>query len=157
VIRHGRQAMSMVSTWLPRHRSRQARAVGRPYHRAMPLEILIVVLVVAAVVIAVPVRRLMLDGFSRSAVLAYAALLLILALAVTEARPLARYLLPVLGLAYIAPFITLGGGLDRLLGRRRSVVRVTPVVPRVIEPPRDVTPHDDAPPPPGQDDRPGPA
>ncbi len=120
----------------------------------MPLEILVVVLVVAAVVMAVPVRRLMLDGFSRWAIAGYAGLLLVLALGVTEARPLARYLLPLLGLAYIAPFITLGGGLDRLLGRRRSVVRVTPIPPRVIEPPRDVTPHDDAPRPPGQGDPP---
>ena len=59
----------------------------------------------------------------------------------TEARTLGRVLLPLLGLAYIAPFITLGGGLDRLLGRRRPVVRVTPVATRAIEPPRDVTPR----------------
>lgn len=147
----------MVSTWLRGHRSRRARPDARPYHRAMPLEILFVVLVVAAVVVAVPVRRLMLDGFSRWAIVGYAALILFLALAVTEARPLARVLLPILGLAYIAPFLTIRGGLDRLLGRRRPVVHVTPVVPPAIEPPRDVTPHDDVTPPPaGPDDQPGP-
>lgn len=110
----------------------------------MPIEILAVVVVVAVVVLAVPVRRLVLSGHSGWTVVGYVALLLVLAAAVTEARPLARYLLPILGLAYIAPFITLGGGLDRLLGRRPPIVRVTPVETQSIEPPRNVTPPDDA-------------
>lgn len=141
----------------------------------MPLEILLVVLAVAVLVIAVPVRRLMLDGHSGWAIVAYCALIGFLAVGVTEARTLGRVLLPMLGLAYIAPFITFGGGLDRLLGRRRPVIRVTPVATRAIEPPRDVTPRDVAPPrdaapgevprdvprgdapPPGPGDRPGPS
>jgi hypothetical protein len=136
----------------------------------MPLEILIVVLIVAVLVVAVPVRRLVLDGYSGWAVVAYCALIGFLAVGVTEARTLGRVLLPLLGLAYIAPFITLGGGLDRLLGRRRPVVRVTPVATRAIEPPRDVTPRDATPrdagpgdephadvPPPDPSDRPGPS
>jgi hypothetical protein len=85
----------------------------------VPAALLVVVLAVAAVVVAVPARRLHLDGRSWRTVLAYTVLLLGLALAVTEVEPLARYLLPVLGLAYIAPFVTLRGGIDRLLGRRR--------------------------------------
>jgi hypothetical protein len=126
----------------------------------MPLELLVLVLVIAAVVVAVPVRRLMLDGYSRWAVVGYAGFILLLAIGVTEARPLARFLLPLLGLAYIVPFLTLGAGFDRLLGRRRPVVRVTPVATPGIEPPRDVTPRDEAPgepPPPGPGDRPGPS
>jgi hypothetical protein len=110
----------------------------------MPIEILAVVVVVAVLVFAVPVRRLVLSGHSGWTVIGYIALLLLLAAAVTEVRPLARYLLPILGLAYIAPFITLGGGIDRLLGRRGPVVRVTPVESRAIRPPRNVTPPDDA-------------
>ena len=126
----------------------------------MPLEILIVVIAVAVIVIAVPVRRLMLDGYSGWAIVAYCTLIGVLAVGVTEARMLGRVLLPLLGLAYIAPFITFGGGLDRLLGRRRPVVRVTPVATRAIAPPRDVTPRDVTPPdgaetPP--DDRPDPS
>jgi hypothetical protein len=109
----------------------------------MPLEIVIVVLIVAAVVVAVPVRRLVLDGYSGGAILAYVALLGLLAAGVTEARTLGRFVLPILGLAYIAPFITVGGGLDRLLGRRRPIVRVTPVETPAIAPPRDVTPRDE--------------
>jgi hypothetical protein len=142
----------------------------------MPVEIVIVVLIVAAVVVAVPVRRLVLDGYSGWAILAYVALLGLLAAGVTEARTLGRFVLPILGLAYIAPFITFGGGLDRLLGRRRPTVRVTPVETRAIAPPRDVTARDgmeDTPPsanaprdpargdeptePPGSSDRPGPS
>jgi hypothetical protein len=124
-------------------------------------------MIVAAVVVAVPVRRLRLDGYSGAAVAAYVGLILLLALGVTEARTLGRVLLPILGLAYIAPFITFGSGIDRLLGRRRPVVSVTPVARPVIEPPRNVTPHDVTPPsgtvpadeptePPASSDRPGP-
>ena len=127
----------------------------------MPLEILIVVLIVAAVVVVVPVRRLVLDGYSTLAIVAYVALLGLLAAGVTEARTLGRVLLPILGLAYIAPFITFRGGLDRMLGRRRPVVRVTPAETRAIAPPRDVTPPRDVPRPtrdasgdPGADDGP---
>jgi hypothetical protein len=112
----------------------------------MPVEILIAVLVVAVVVVAVPIRRLLLDGHSGWAIVGYCALLGLLALGVTEARTLGRILLPLLGLVYIAPFITLGGGLDRLLGRRRPDVRVMPAPTRAIEPPRDVTPRDVTPP-----------
>lgn len=112
----------------------------------MPLEILLVVLAVTALVVAVPVRRLVLDGYSRWAIVAYCMLIGVLAVGVTEARTLGRLLLPLLGLAYIAPFITPRGGIDRLLGRRSSVVRVTPVASRAIEPPRDVTPRDAMPP-----------
>lgn len=106
----------------------------------MPFEILVVVLIVAVVVVSVPVRRLVLDGYSGWAIVAYVALLGLLAAGVTEARTLGRFILPILGLVYIAPFITFGRGLDRLLGRRRPIVRVTPVETRAIAPPRDVTP-----------------
>ncbi len=102
------------------------------------------------------------DGYSGGAIAAYVGLILLLALGVTEARTLGRVLLPILGLAYIAPFITFGGGIDRLLGRRRPVVSVTPVARPVIEPPRNVTPPTGSSPageaaePPAPSDRSGP-
>jgi hypothetical protein len=129
----------------------------------MPVEIAIVVMVVAAVVVAVPVRRLRLDGYSGGAIAAYVGLILLLALGVTEARTLGRVLLPILGLTYIAPFLTFGAGIDRLLGRRRPVVSVTPVARPVIEPPRNVAPPtgtrpaDEPAEPPASSDRPGPS
>ncbi len=104
----------------------------------------LVILLAAGVVIAVPVRRLRLDGRSRGTLIGYTILLLALALGVTELRPFARFLLPALGIAYIAPFVTLPSGLDRLLGRRGPSVSVTRAEPRVIRPPLNVTP-----PPPG--------
>jgi hypothetical protein len=107
----------------------------------------LVLLVAAAIVIAFPVRRLRLDGRSRGTLIWYTIALLALAIGVTELRPFARYLLPVLGIVYLAPFVTWRGGLDRLLGRRPAVT-VTRVEPRVIPPPRDVTPP---PPGPGED------
>ena len=119
------------------------RPRARPaYDRAVPAAVLVLLLVVAAVVLAVPLRRLYLDGRSRTAILTYAILVLGLALAVTELRPLARYLLPALFVLYLLPFVTWHGGLDRLLGRRSEEIKVVRPEPRAVEPPRDVTPHD---------------
>jgi hypothetical protein len=109
----------------------------------------LVILLATVVVVAFPVRRLRLDGHSRGTLIGYTILLLALALGVTELRPLARFLLPALGIAYIVPFITWPAGLDRLLGRRGPAVTVTRTEPRVIPPPRNVTP-----PPPGPADVP---
>ena len=110
----------------------------------MPAAIVVVLLIVAAVVIAVPVRRLVHDGRSRTTIVSYVVLLVTLAVGVSELRPLARYLLPVLGVVYIVPFITWRAGLDRLLGRRTPAIRVVRVEREGVEGPRDVTPPDDA-------------
>jgi hypothetical protein len=108
----------------------------------VPAAIVVLLLIVAALVIAVPVRRLVHDGRSTTTIVAYVVLLVALAVGVTELRPLARYLLPALGVVYIVPFITWRAGLDRLLGRRRSTIRVTRVEPTAVEAPRDATPRD---------------
>jgi hypothetical protein len=132
------------SAILPERRAtaRERSRAGRAYHRAVPAAVIVLVLVVAAVVLAVPLRRLYLDGRSRTAILTYAIVVLALALAVTELRPLARYLLPALFIVYLLPFVTWRGGLDRLLGRRGEEVRVTRPEPRAVEPPRNVTPDE---------------
>ncbi|MFI5225772.1 MAG: hypothetical protein ACHQ3P_03760 [Candidatus Limnocylindrales bacterium] len=109
----------------------------------MPAAIVVALLLVAALVIAVPVRRLAQDGRSRTMIVSYVVLLVALAVGVSELRPLARYLLPVLGVVYIVPFITWQDGLDRLLGRRRPSIRVVRVERPSVDPPRDVTPPDD--------------
>jgi hypothetical protein len=108
----------------------------------VPAAIVVVLIIVAALVIAVPVRRLAHDGRSRTTIVAYVVLLVALAVGVTELRPLARYLLPALGVVYIVPFITWRAGLDRLLGGRRSTIRVIEVEPTAVEAPRDVTPRE---------------
>jgi len=104
----------------------------------VPDAVAVLLILLVAIVVAVPLRRLRLDGRSRGAILAYGIILLSLALAVPELRPLARYLLP---------FVTWRGGLDRLLGRRDEV-RVTRPEPGAIAAPRNVTPPD---PPPARD------
>jgi len=111
----------------------------------VPAAVLVLILVVAAVVLAVPLRRLYLDGRSRTAILTYAILVLALAFAVTELRPFARYLLPALFIVYLLPFVTWRGGLNRLLGRRGEDVRVERPEPRAVEPPRNVTPDEESP------------
>jgi len=126
----------------------------RAYDRAVPAALLLVILVVAAVVLAVPLRRLYLDGRSPTAILTYAIVVLALALAVTEIRPLARYLLPALFVVYLVPFVTWRGGLDRLLGRRGEEIRVVRPEPRAVEPPRNVTPDGSSGDPAGTDESP---
>ena len=108
----------------------------------MPPALLVVLVAVALIVLAVPLRRLHLDGRSNGTVISYAVLLLALGVAVTEARPLARYLLPIIGLVYIAPFITWRGGIDRLLRREQPDIEVTRREPPSLTPPRNVTPPD---------------
>jgi hypothetical protein len=111
----------------------------------VPAAIVIGLLVVAALVIAVPVRRLVRDGRSVTTIVLYVVVLVALAVGVTELEPLDRYLLPALGVVYILPFITWRAGLDRLLGRRPPV-RVSRVDRPAIEGVRNVTPpeSDDA-------------
>jgi hypothetical protein len=101
----------------------------------VPAAIVVVLIIVAALVIAVPVRRLAHDGRSRTTIVAYVVLLVALAVGVTELRP-------ALGVVYIVPFITWRAGLDRLLGGRRSTIRVIEVEPTAVEAPRDVTPRE---------------
>jgi hypothetical protein len=131
----------------------------------VPAAVVVILLVVAALVIAVPVRRLVRDGRSLSTIVLYVMVLVALAVGVSELA-LARYLLPILGVVYILPFITWRSGLDRLLGRR-APVRVSRVDRPAIEGARNVTPPEGAgrgpaegegptadPPPPGLDDSP---
>ena len=64
-----------------------------------------------------PTRRLFLAGWSSSALTAYFLILVALALFVAELRGPARYLIPILVLAYIAPFVTARDGIARLRNR----------------------------------------
>lgn len=95
---------------------------------------LLALLLVLALLALLPARRLHLAGWSGRAVLAYYLGLLALALAAVELRGLARFLVPILIVAYLAPFVTVDGGLGRLLGTRR-----TPEFER-RPPPKNVTP-----------------
>lgn len=87
------------------------------------------VLVVAIALLALaPTRRLLLAGWSPSVLAAYYLGLVGLALVVAEVRGPARLLVPLLVIAYAAPFVTLRDGLARLRSRGAGpVVRPGPI------------------------------
>jgi len=124
--------------WAVGHRTRRLPAGRQPYHRPVPAAIVLLLLALAALVIAVPVRRLVRDGRSLSTIVLYVVVLVALAVGVSELA-LARYLLPMLGVVYILPFITWRAGFDRLLGRRPAV-RVSRVDRPAIEAARERAP-----------------
>jgi hypothetical protein len=85
----------------------------------------------------IPTRRLFLAGWSSGALLAYFLAVVALGLIVAELRAPARFLIPILVIVYIAPFVTARAGLARLFNRaadgRHSIV-VRPVEPRPPNP-----------------------
>ncbi len=92
---------------------------------------LLPVLVIALLVL-IPTRRLFLAGWSSSFLLTYYLFVCGLGALVAELRGPARYLVPILVLAYIAPFVTAGAGIARVLnGRQAGGATATPVVRRV--------------------------
>lgn len=94
------------------------------------------VLLVLALLALLPARRLHLAGWSGRAILAYYLALLGLGILAVEIRAVGRLLVPVLIVAYLAPFVTVGDGLGRLLGTRGR----RPPEPVAGPPPKDVTP-----------------
>lgn len=103
----------------------------------MPNTITVALAIAAVLVAAVPARRLRRDGRSIRAIAVYVTILAAIAVGVVELERFARYLLPILGLVYLAPFVTWQDGLDRLLG---AGPKRAPAAPR--SPPRNVTPRD---------------
>lgn len=95
--------------------------------------ILLALVGILAVVMVIPTRRLYLAGWSQQALLAYYLGMLLLAVASAVVRGPARFLIPILIIGFLAPFVTLAPGLDRLLGRQRPPL---PAQPRI----KDVTP-----------------
>lgn len=84
----------------------------------MPTVTLLIGLVVGLVVL-VPTRRLQLAGWGRDALMAYFIAVWLLGVVVAMVPVPARFLVPILLVAYLAPFITVRDGIDRLLGGRR--------------------------------------
>jgi hypothetical protein len=90
-----------------------------PYHRIviLPPGLLALGLVLGLLVL-LPARRLQLAGISSRAIGAYAAILWFLAL-VAAAGP-TRILVPILLVAYLAPFVAAPDRLGRIVQRRRG-------------------------------------
>lgn len=92
----------------------------------MPSLGFLLLLAAIGLLVLIPTRRLFLAGWTPSALGAYFLAVGALALLVAELRGPARYLIPILVLAYIAPFITARDGIARLRNRIGGV----PPVPR---------------------------
>ncbi len=83
----------------------------------MPSLAFVFLVVVIGLLVMIPTRRLFLAGWSPGALTAYFLGVLALGLFVAELRGPARYLIPILVVAYLAPFVTARAGLARLRGR----------------------------------------
>lgn len=70
-----------------------------------------------ALLVLIPTRRLQIAGWSPRGLAAYYLAIVGLALLVAGVRGPVRFLVPILLIAYLAPFVTARAGLDRLLGR----------------------------------------
>jgi hypothetical protein len=111
---------------------------------------LILVLLIAMLLAMLPVWRLRQAGW-RPGVLFWAWVVYAVALfAMVRAPALSRFLLPILVLAFVAPFVAGPERLTRVLGPKapepRPIIDVTPKpAPGLPEPPRNVTPEDDRP------------
>jgi hypothetical protein len=72
-----------------------------------------------ALLVLIPTRRLQLAGWRRESLTTYYLAVWLLGAVVAAMPAPARFLIPLLLVAYLAPFVTLRDGLDRLLGRPR--------------------------------------
>jgi len=73
-----------------------------------------------ALLVLLPTRRLQLAGWRRESLTAYFLTVWLLGAVVAAMPAPAKFLIPLLLVTYLAPFVTLRDGLDRLLGRPRS-------------------------------------
>ena len=94
-----------------------------------------------ALLVLLPTRRLQLAGWSRQSLTAYFLGLWLLGSLVAALPSPARFLIPLVIVIYIAPFVTLRDGINRLLGRPpRPPVQDVPAEPPPI---KNVTPPED--------------
>ncbi len=97
---------------------------------------------VLALLVLIPTRRLYLAGWRGWSLVGYFAVVLAMGLLVAELRGPARFLVPILVIAYLAPFVTARAGIARLLGRGGGDGVGTELDDERRPPPKDVTPPD---------------
>jgi hypothetical protein len=90
---------------------------------------LLAIVLLTGLLALVPTRRVQLAGWSQTAVAVYFVALWAGSVAIAWAPGTARFLVPIVLVVYLAPFVTLRAGVDRLLGRPR------PPAPRNVTPP----------------------
>jgi hypothetical protein len=104
-----------------------------PYDRGMPITLLTLLALAGllALVAMIPTRRLFIAGWSTGGLTVYFAIVWLLSVLVAWGPGRSRFVLPLLVVAYAAPFLPLRSALDRILGRQPK-----------RPPPRNVTPPD---------------
>lgn len=107
------------------------------YHPGVS-EITLAIAALVAFLVLIPTRRLQLNGWSRDALTTYFVAVWLLGVVVAVLPAPTRFLVPILLIAYLAPFVTIRAGLDRLLGRPAPRPPVEPEQPPV----KNVTPPD---------------
>jgi hypothetical protein len=120
----------------------------------MPTLAFVGLIVAIAVLVLIPTRRLFLAGLPSTFLAIYFLAMLALGFVVAELRGPARFLIPILVLAYIAPFITARNGMARLRDRMSGTPPSPPRGPGaggaaddVRRPPmKNVTPNEARPP-----------
>lgn len=90
----------------------------------MPGLTFVILVIAIGLLVLIPTRRLFVAGWTTGPLTIYFGGMILLGLLVAEVRGPARYLVPILVLAYIAPFITARQGLDRI--RERLTGRSAP-------------------------------
>jgi hypothetical protein len=86
----------------------------------LPAPALLLVGLILGLIILLPARRLQLAGFSSRAIGAYAACLWALAFFLAVRPVAARFLVPILLVAYLAPFVVAPGRLSGIVTRGRG-------------------------------------
>ncbi len=105
----------------------------------MPSPALLAIALVLFSLLLAPTRRLQVAGWSPRALGAYLLAMLLLGLSLAYLPISARFLAPILVVGYLAPFVTVRSGLDRLRRVRRSGVTVErPPIKVVSGPVRDL-------------------
>ena len=91
----------------------------------MPTPALLAIALVLGLLVLLPARRLQLAGFQARSIGLYIAFLWILAFALAI-RPVAtRFLIPIVLIAYLAPFVVAPGRIARIVARGRGRVPAT--------------------------------
>jgi hypothetical protein len=105
----------------------------RPYHLEVPSPVILALALVIGLLVLIPARRLQAAGFSGGAIGTYVVILWALGMAAAVQPIASRFLVPILIIAYLAPFVAAPEAVRRIVGRggrrdarQRPMKNVTP-------------------------------
>ena len=116
---------------------------GGPYHRVVLSPVVLALALVLFLVLLAPVGRLRRSGWSSRAAGGYLVAMLAFGLLAAELPSTARYVVPILVLAYLTPFVAARLGFERLrTAPGPTIVVERPAIKQVQGPARDIPPED---------------